>query len=117
MSEDWPRPVVHWELVATDPARLATFYRELFNWHIGDGAVMQIPAGLGGPEAGPAGHLRAGDHPGISLFVQVRDIGESLARAEALGGRRVREPYGSPTGTTLASILDPEGNRVVLVQQ
>jgi uncharacterized protein len=117
VSQDWPRPVVHWELVASDPARLATFYRELFNWQIGEGAVMQISAGLGGPEPGPAGHLRSGDHPGVSLFVQVRNIAESLTRAEALGGRRLREPYATPTGITLASILDPEGNRVVLVQQ
>ncbi|HEY1297454.1 MAG TPA: VOC family protein [Chloroflexota bacterium] len=117
MSQDWARPVVHWELVASDADRQATFYRELFNWHIGEGAVMPIPAGLGGPEPGPAGHLRSGDHPGISLFVQVRDIRESLALAETLGGRRVRDPYMTPTGTTLASILDPEGNRVVLVQQ
>ena len=117
MSQDWPRPVVHWELVAADPERMAAFYRELFNWQIGDGAVMPTGAGLGAPEAGPAGQLRAGDHPGVSLFVQVRDIRESLARAETLGGRRLRDPYASPTGVTLASILDPEGNRVVLVQQ
>jgi predicted enzyme related to lactoylglutathione lyase len=79
--------------------------------------VMPISAGLGGPEPGPAGHLRTGDHPGVSLFVQVRDVRESLDLAEALGGRRVQDPYMTQTGTTLASILDLEGNRLVLVQQ
>lgn len=117
VTQDWPRPVVHWELVATDAERQAKFYRELFNWQIGDGAVMSIPAGLGGPEPGPAGHLRAGNHPGLSLYVQVRDLEDSLARAQALGGHRLREPFTTPAGTSLAVIQDPEGNRVVLVQQ
>ena len=49
VSQDWARPVVYWELVASDAGRQATFYRELFNWQIGEGAVMPIPAGLGGP--------------------------------------------------------------------
>ena len=117
MTADWPRPVVHWELVARDTERLAEFYRRLFNWEIGDGAVMRIPAGLGGPEPGPGGHLRRGDHPGVSLYVQVGDVHESSRLAEVLGGSIVRHPDSTPTGQTLAVILDPEGNRVVLVQQ
>ncbi len=117
MNHDWARPVVHWELVARDAERLADFYRRLFNWEIGDGPVMQIGAGLGGPEPGPAGHLRHGEHPGLSLYVQVLDVHDSLKLAEALGGTVVREPFATANGITLAAILDPEGNRVVLVQQ
>jgi uncharacterized protein len=116
-TADWPRPVVHWEIVARNPEGLATFYRQLFHWQIGEGGVMQVAPGLGGPEPGPAGHLRAGDRPGISLYVQVRNLEESLGLAETLGGRLLRAPFDAPTGTTLAIILDPEGNRLVLVQQ
>jgi len=114
---DWPRPVVHWELVARDPARQAAFYRQVFNWQIGSGEIMQIPPGLGGPEPGPAGHIRGGEHPGISLYVQVRALEETVARAEGLGGRLLRAAFQTAAGTTLCSILDPEGNRIVLVQQ
>jgi uncharacterized protein len=114
---DWPRPVVHWELVARDPARQAAFYSQVFNWQIGSGEIMQIPAGLGGPEPGPAGHIRGGEHPGICLYVQVRALDETVARAEALGGQLLRAPFQTAAGTTLCSILDPEGNRIVLVQQ
>ena len=117
MNPDWPRPIVHWELVARDAQRLADFYHRLFNWEIGDGPVMRIPAGLGGPEPGPGGHLRNGDHPGMSLYVQVRDVRQSLELAETLGGTPVREPFAAGTGQTLAVVLDPEGNRLVLVQQ
>lgn len=83
---DWPRPVVHWEIVARDAERLANFYRQLFKWRIGEGDIKQVPAGLGGPEPGPDGHLRTGTSPGISLHVQVRDMSESISLAESLGG-------------------------------
>src|SRR3954469_7345670 len=86
MSDDWARPVVHWEIEAVDPERQRAFYAALFNWDIGDGPIMSIPAGLGGPEPGPAGHLRASDRSGVNLYVQVRDLGESLRRVGELGG-------------------------------
>ena len=94
---DWARPVVHWE--------------------IGDGPLMTVEPGLGGPEPGPAGHIRAGDRPGVSLFVQVRDLRASLARAVELGATLVAEPFDVPNGPTIAAITDPEGNPVALVQQ
>src|SRR5256885_8300593 len=79
VGKDWARPVVHWEIIARDPGRQAAFYRELFNWEVGDGPIMQIPAGLGGPEPGPGGHIRAGEHPAVILYVQVRDLRAALA--------------------------------------
>jgi predicted enzyme related to lactoylglutathione lyase len=117
VAEDWARPVVHWEIVARDPERQAAFYRELFNWEIGPGPLIQIPAGLGGPEPGPSGHIRHGDSPAVLLYVQVRDLRESLIRAEQLGGAVLSEPFDVPGGPTIAAINDPEGNPVGLVQQ
>jgi uncharacterized protein len=117
VAEDWARPVVHWEIVARDPERQAAFYRELFNWEIGPGPIMQIPAGLGGPEPGPSGHIRSGDGPAVLLYVQVRDLRASLVRAGELGGVVVAEPFDVPGGPTVAAINDPEGNAVALVQQ
>jgi predicted enzyme related to lactoylglutathione lyase len=117
MAADWARPVVHWEIEARDPRTLRDFYAQLFNWQIGDGPIMRIPAGIGGPEPGPGGHLRQGDRPGVTLYIQVRDLQESLAKAEHLGGRVLSQPFDVPEGPTLAGIADPEGNRVMLVQQ
>jgi uncharacterized protein len=117
VAEDWARPVVHWEIVARDAQRQAAFYGELFNWAVGDGPIMQIPPGLGGPEPGPAGHIRPGDRPGVALYVQVRDLRASLARAVELGATLVMEPFDVPDGPTLAAVDDPEGNPLVLVQQ
>jgi len=116
MVQDWARPVVHWEIEAKDPERQRAFYADLFNWKIGDGFIMDIPAGLGGPEPGPAGHIRAGERSGVTLFVQVADLRASLDKSVELGATVVAEPFDVPDGPTLAGIFDPEGNPVMLVQ-
>jgi uncharacterized protein len=117
MQDDWARPVVHWEIVALDPDRLRDFYGQLFNWDIGEGTIMQIAPGVGGPQPGPAGHIRHGRRGGVTLFVQVRDLRASLRKAADLGGTVEAEPFDLPGQPTLAAISDPEGNRVMLVQQ
>jgi len=114
---DWPRPVVHWEIEALDPERQRRFYAALFNWNITDGPIMNIGSGLGGPEPGPAGHLRQSGRSRISLYIQVRDLTESLERVPSLGGAVVSQPFDVPGGPTIAAIEDPEGNPLVLVQQ
>lgn len=117
MTEDWARPVVHWDIRAREPEVLRSFYGQLFNWKIGDGPVMRIPAGIGGPEPGPGGHLQQGDRGGVTLYIQVLDIAASLAKAADLGGAVLSEPFDIPGGPTMARITDPEGNLVMLVQQ
>ena len=109
--------MVHWEIEARDPEGQRAFYRDLLSWEIGDGPILGIAPGLGGPEPGPAGHIRQGDAPGVRLYVQVRDLTASLARARELGATVLMEPFDVPGGPTLASIEDPEGTPLVLVQQ
>ncbi len=114
---DWARPVVHWEITAIDAEAQRAFYAGLFNWVIGEGPIMNIAAGLGGPEPGPGGHIRQSDQPGVTLYVQVGDLRATLDRAVALGGVHVMDPIDLPNGPTLAAIEDPEGNAITLVQQ
>ncbi|HZN15209.1 MAG TPA: VOC family protein [Acidimicrobiales bacterium] len=114
---DWARPVVHWEIEARDAEAQRAFYAAMFNWKIGDGFIMNIGAGIGGPEPGPAGHIRGTDRSGVTLYIQVRDLRESLDRAVELGGAITLEPVDVPGGPTIAGISDPEGNPVTLVQQ
>jgi predicted enzyme related to lactoylglutathione lyase len=116
MAQDWARPVVHWEIEAQEPEKQRAFYGSLFNWKIGDGTIMQIPAGIGGPEPGPGGHIRGSERAGVTLYVQVADLRASLEKSISLGATVVAEPFDVPDGPTLAGILDPEGNPVVLVQ-
>jgi predicted enzyme related to lactoylglutathione lyase len=116
MVKDWARPVVHWEIEAKDPEKQRAFYSSLFNWKIEDGPIMQIPAGIGGPEPGPGGHIRGSERTGVTLYVQVDDLRASLEKSASLGAIVVAEPFDVPDGPTLAGILDPEGNPVMLVQ-
>jgi predicted enzyme related to lactoylglutathione lyase len=115
--KDWARPIVHWEIEAKDPQRQREFYSALFSWDIEPHGIMNIAAGIGGPEPGPAGHIRQSDRSGVTLYVQVRDLAETLARAAELGGTVVLDRLQIPGGATLAAIADPEGNPVTLVQQ
>jgi uncharacterized protein len=118
VSDDWVRPVVHVEIEARDPDTLIPFYAELFNWPVeATGAFRNFPAGPGGPEPGPAGHFRQGDHGGVHLYIQVRDLRATLARAVELGGTVLLEPLDLPGAQTIASIADPEDNPIGLVQQ
>jgi predicted enzyme related to lactoylglutathione lyase len=117
MSNDWARPVVYFEIQAKDADVLSHFYRELFNWNIGDGFIRQIPAGIGGPENGIGGHMRTGDKPGVTLFIQVKDVEASQRRAVDLGGKKTSDRFDIPGGASLAGIEDPEGNPITLVQQ
>lgn len=116
-QRDWPRPVVHWAIEARDVVAQRAFYRTLFRWDIGEGSFAPIEAGFGGPEPGPAGHLQASDTPRVSLYVQVRDLRETLDLAVEHGGAVTAEPFQLEGQPTLAFITDPEGNPVGLVQQ
>lgn len=117
MPEDWTRPVVHWEIHALDPERQRRFYSEMFNWDIKDGAMMDIPPGIGAPEP-IEGHIRKGTAARVALSIQVLDIGASCEKAVALGGKLIRPPsQEAPSITTFAWIEDPEGNRIRLLQQ
>jgi predicted enzyme related to lactoylglutathione lyase len=117
MTSDWARPVVHWSIVAVDPERQRSFYSTLFNWEIGEGPIMAIPAGIGGPAQGPGGHIQAGTNPDDSLYVQVGDLRTTIDKAVELGGKETIAPFDLENGQTLAAIEDPEGNFVMLVQQ
>ena len=117
MKNDWARPVVYFEIQARDAESLSEFYREMFMWNIGDGFIKQIPAGIGGPENGIGGHMRTGNKPGITLFIQVKDLETSQQRAVELGGVITSDRFDIPGGASIAGIEDPEGNPITLVQQ
>jgi predicted enzyme related to lactoylglutathione lyase len=116
MAEDWARPVVHWEIRARDPQAMRAFYSAMFNWQIADGPIMQIPSGIGAPEQ-LTGHILQHASSGVTLYIQVRDLDESIARAKELGGAQTANKFQIPDGATIAGIADPEGNPIVLVQQ
>jgi predicted enzyme related to lactoylglutathione lyase len=116
---DWARPVVFFEVRAKDAKRIRAFYREMFNWDIEENDFYaRIPPGIGGPVEGVGGGIAPNSAtPGVSIYVQVRNLHEALEKAERLGGRKTADPFDVPGGPTIAQIADPEGNLVGLIQQ
>jgi uncharacterized protein len=112
------QPVVHFEVVGKDAAKLRSYYGELFGWDFSepmgptDYATIQDPNGIGGGVgAGPDGY------PGhVTFYVQVEDVGGALEKAESLGGRRMMGPDEVPgVGIVIGLFADPEGHVIGLM--
>jgi predicted enzyme related to lactoylglutathione lyase len=120
------RPVVHFEVIGRDGARLQRYYAELFDWQVNAENPMRYglvdregntnPDGIGiggGVGAGPDA-----DYPGhVTFYVEVPDVEASLQKAEQLGGRRVWGPMEVPgAGVELGQLRDPEGHLIGLAR-
>lgn len=121
------QPVVHFEIIGSDPARLRDFYGELFSWEFDmsgtvadavseptnygfiDRLVADDGAGIPGGIGGGEGYERH-----TVFYVGVPDVGQALHRAEQLGGRRAMGPRVAPNGLVVAHFTDPEGNLIGL---
>jgi predicted enzyme related to lactoylglutathione lyase len=121
------QPVVHFEIIGKDPARLRGFFNELFGWECDtSGAVAEavsqpdnygfidrlsagdgsgIPGGIGGGEA----YERH-----VIFYVGVPDVDVALQNAESLGGQRRMGPVTAPNGLVVGHFTDPEGNLIGL---
>jgi uncharacterized protein len=119
------QPVVHFEVIGKDAERLHSYYSQLFDWEIDasnplgygtvprEGNTNPDGAGIGGGVAkGPEGY-----EGHVTFYVEVPDVGASLAKAEELGGSRVFGPDEVPgVGLVLGQFTDPEGHLIGLVQ-
>jgi uncharacterized protein len=118
------QPVVHFEVIGKDGAKLQAYYADLFGWDIDaknpmnygivqrEGNVNSEGVGIGGGVAGgPEGY---GGH--VTFYVEVPDVEASLAQAEKLGGARIFGPDEVMEGLVLGQFTDPEGHLVGLIQ-
>jgi uncharacterized protein len=119
------QPVVHFEVIGKDGEKLQSYYSQLFGWEIDasnpmaygtvqrDGNTTAEGVGIGGGVAkGPDGY-----EGHVTFYVQVPDVGEALAKAEALGGTPIFGPDQVPgIDLTLGQFSDPEGHVIGLVQ-
>ena len=118
------QPVVHFEIIGSDPGRLRAYYGELFGWGFDtSGPVAEavsdtgqygfteppaegpgIPGGVGGGE---------GHGPHVVFYVGVLDVVAALIEAERLGGTRRMGPETAPGGgLVIGHFTDPEGNLI-----
>lgn len=115
------QPVVHFEIIGSDPGRLRGYYGDLFGWtfQVGDtvaaevsrpgeyGFVGEATAGLNGGVGGGEGH-----QPRALFYVGVPDVEAALRKAESLGGTRRMGPSGVPGTLVVGQFTDPEGNLI-----
>ncbi len=119
------QPVVHFEVIGKDGEKLQNYYSELFGWEIdadnpiGYGMVQRegntnadgagIAGGVGGGPEGYDGH--------VTFYIQVPDVEAALAKADELGGTRVKGPDEVPGGgIVIGHFNDPEGHLIGVVQ-
>ena len=104
--------VCYLQLPATDRARAAAFYEAVFGWQTGTHYPDFESPGLIGqwvedrPPARDAGPV---------LWLAVADMSETLERVTRHGGRILEPPVADGPTRILATIIDPEGNRIGLV--
>src|SRR5436189_5352819 len=105
------QPVVHFEIIGKEPAKLRSYFGELFGWEFDTSSPVAeavsepmnygfvnrnttsdgtgIPGGVGGG-AGYDGH--------VLFYIGVPDVGAALQKAERRGGKRRLDPERAPAG-------------------
>jgi predicted enzyme related to lactoylglutathione lyase len=119
------QPVVHFEIIGKDPAKLRGYFGELFGWEFDVpspvSAAVSDPASYGfvnrmttsdgtGIPGGVGGGARYQPH--AMFYVGVADVAAALQQAERLGGKRVMGPERAPSGLVVGHFTDPEGNLI-----
>lgn len=116
--------VVHFEIMGNDAARLRAFYSEMFGWAIDadnqwnygtvDRAANLSREGIG--IGGGIGQMPAGMPGHTTVYVEVPDVEEALARAEALGGTRLMGPEKVMENVEIGVAHDPEGHVIGVIK-
>jgi predicted enzyme related to lactoylglutathione lyase len=119
------QPVIHFEVIGKDGAKLQSYYSELFGWEpqaVGgpmDYATVDREQNLNSDGIGIGGGIGGSSESDghVTFYVQVDDAEAALAKAEELGGRRVHGPDEVPgVGIVIGHLADPEGHLVGVVQ-
>jgi predicted enzyme related to lactoylglutathione lyase len=112
-------PVVHWEMMSKDPAKVSAFYEKLFGWKIQNHPEMNYrivdTGGEGGINGGILKPEREGPWPGnMVLYVDVDDLAAYRKKVVAAGGKiQVEEQPVAGMGA-FSLFTDPDGRMMGL---
>ncbi len=111
-------PVVHFEVLGEDAAKLSSFYGELFDWAIDADNPMNYGVVNTGTEGGIGGGIGSARGGGghVTFYVAVDDPQAYLDKAESLGGKTIMPVTEIPDMVTFALLADPEGHVVGVVK-
>ncbi|MEZ4337824.1 MAG: VOC family protein [Sandaracinaceae bacterium] len=110
-------PVVWFEVMGSEGAKLRSFYGELFGWQYDvmenmDYGMIAADKGRGIP-----GGIGSGEKQWVTFYVSTPSIDASLEQAKGLGGKVLMPRTELPGGTILGMFSDPEGNAIGLVEE
>jgi uncharacterized protein len=120
------QPVIHFEIIGSDPDKLRSYYANLFGWEFDtDSPVAPAVSEAGNygfvdrPDDGagiPGGVGGGRGYEGHAIFyVGVPDVETALRKAESLGGTRAMGPDRAPgTDLVVGHFTDPEGHLIGL---
>ena len=113
------QPVVHFELMSRNPAKVSDFYAKLFGWkirHIPEIDYRMVETGgEGGINGGILKPDREGPWPGNMLFyILVDDLAKYRKKVVAAGGDIHIEEQEVPGMGWLSLFTDPEGRMMGL---
>jgi hypothetical protein len=123
-------PVVHFEMPYDNGVRMAKFYKSVFGWQtqmLGEDMGNYVLAtttetGKSGPKR--PGAINGGFYPKKpdwpaqypSIVIAVDDVKRSIKKVKNAGGKVLGEPMEIPGVGQYVSFIDPEGNRVSILQ-
>ncbi len=108
-------PVTHFEIYGEEPAALAEFYRQLFDWRLErapgvDYWRIETEASPGRGIAGGLTYRPIAGTRGWMHYVHVASLDDAVAEAERLGAAVLRPKTAVPKAAWYAVLADPEGN-------
>jgi len=123
-------PVVHFEMPYGNRTRMSKFYKSAFGWQtrmLGKEMGNYVTATtIETDERGPKkpGAINGGFYPKKpdwpaqypSIVIAVDDIKKAIKKVKTAGGQILGEPMEIPNVGQYVSFIDPEGNRVSMLQ-
>lgn len=116
--------IVHFDISAENPARAMEFYEKLFDWKFGSmpgfSDYYEIETRDLNGRPGAAGGLTKRTSPqqtGITNFIGVASIDETLVKLEKFGGKILQSKQAIPGYGYLAVCTDTESNVIGLFQE
>jgi predicted enzyme related to lactoylglutathione lyase len=109
------QPVVHFEIGSRQGDKAKQFYGQLFGWHIeshgpanmiSTGSAEGIQGNIAVPDQEPKSY--------VTVYVQVDNVAEALAKVDALGGKVLVPASDVPGMGQFAWFADLDGNAIGL---